>query len=31
MGQSGKGDTIVGVYYRPPDRGEEVDEASTDS
>ena len=30
-GQAGKGDTVVGVYYRPPDQGEEVDEASADS
>lgn len=26
-GQAGKGDTVVGVYYRPPDQEEEVDEA----
>ena len=26
-GQAGMGDTVVGVYYRPPDQEEEVDEA----
>ena len=26
-GQAGKGDTVVGVYYRPPDQDEEADEA----
>ncbi|XP_054254838.1 class I histocompatibility antigen, F10 alpha chain-like [Indicator indicator] len=26
-GQAGMGDTVVGVYYRPPDREEEADEA----
>jgi len=27
-GQAHTGDTVVGVYYRPPDKEEEVDEAS---
>jgi len=26
-GQAHMGDTVVGVYYRPPDHKEEVDEA----
>ena len=26
-GQAHMGDTIMGVYYRPPDQEEEVDEA----
>jgi len=26
-GQAGMGDTVVGVYYRPPNQDEEVDEA----
>ena len=26
-GQANMGDTVVGVYYRPPDQEEEVDEA----
>jgi len=30
-GQAHKGDITVGVYYRPPDQEEEVDEASTSS
>ncbi|MFV8201551.1 hypothetical protein ACNQ1D_26440, partial [Enterobacter cloacae complex sp.6700005] len=25
--QAGKGDTVVGEYYRPPDQDEEADEA----
>ena len=25
--QAGMGDVVVGVYYRPPDQEEEVDEA----
>jgi len=27
MGQAHTGDTVVGVYYRPSDQAEEVDEA----
>ena len=30
-GQAPKADITVGVYYRPPDQEEEVDEASTGS
>ena len=26
-GQAGMGDTVVGVYYGPPDQDEEVDKA----
>ena len=26
-GQAGMGDTVVNVYYRPPDQDEKVDEA----
>lgn len=28
MGQAHMGDAVVGVYYRPPDQKEEVDEVS---